>query len=116
MGNGDRCFNCGKLIRYKTNARPRKYCDDACRQSAYRLRAKLKQTTLDADVYIRAYQTAWGKAGFPDDLIAHLTEFWRKHGTDALTRVMTILSIHGTWTTERTARLLTERLAEDFNV
>lgn len=38
--NRHRCRECGELIRQEPDGRPRDYCSNACKQAAYRARAK----------------------------------------------------------------------------
>jgi hypothetical protein len=108
----DRCRYCSKLIRYKVNARPRKYCNDACRQRAYRLRALLKEAPEGTELQLRVWQEVWTEAQYPDVLIEQLTKIWRAYGHDAIMQVQAALVIHGEWKVEQTAHLLTVRMAE----
>ena len=97
----NRCHNCGKIIRYTSHARQRKYCDDACKQAAYRWRTAQAPDAPDFDQKVAAKIEEWERDGYIQPLIERLMALWRTHGADALVDVEVILVYHKLWMESR---------------
>ena len=96
-GTRNRCHNCGKIIRYSSSARQRKYCDDACKQAAYRWRISQAPDTADFDQRVIAQIAVWEEEGYTQPLIERLMALWRGYGREALDDVEKILIYHKLW-------------------
>jgi hypothetical protein len=109
MNEGDRCLNCFKRIKYKQGARPRQYCDDACRQAAYRRRQRNEQLTNATEHEIAALRRSWASAGYPDDLVEQLVVFYHDYGEKGYLRIQPILLLMHDWAVRRTTELIVNR-------
>ena len=97
----NRCQSCGRIIRYTTNARQRKYCDDACKQAAYRWRIAQAPDAPDFDQRVAMQIEEWENEGYTQPLIEQLMTLWRTYGRSALDDVGLILIYHKLWIESR---------------
>jgi len=90
MSDDDRCRACGKRIKYKAGARRRLYCDERCRQKAYRARQRPAHT----ERRIAERMARWRRKGYPDSLIEQLMALGNVYGDQAADAVESILMVH----------------------
>jgi hypothetical protein len=101
MNSDDRCRFCGKPIRYDPYQRRRQYCNNVCRQAAYRLRTKFGADQIPTE----RVREEWKRRGYFEPLIEHLAMLCGDNTTgEFLYRLETVLLLHKSWLEEEATK------------
>lgn len=94
MDTRDRCHHCGRLIKYAKNQRRRKYCNDACKQKAYRRHKKFGPDAIP----IGQYRAGWEEHGYNELLIEALVALLEDHPSKTFPSDLEhVLALHEAW-------------------
>jgi len=97
MSEDDRCHFCGKRIKYKVGGRRRLYCDEICKQKAYRRRRRDNADPTYVARQIAKAQARWRRRGYPDSFIEQLMALWEAYGGQAIDTIERLLTFHELW-------------------
>lgn len=87
------CYYCGKRIKPTKTNKQRSYCDDKCKQAAYRRRMRRRGDHTLFDEAIADQHRTWHNEGFSDELIQALMALLTEYGGPALIDVHKILAL-----------------------
>lgn len=103
----DRCRYCGKRIKYTASSKRRRtYCDDACRQAAYRWRATLGKDADAREAALTRRRQRWATLDYPDEMIEALSALWYEAGEELFTKIDPIFVMHQSWAHQKYVQTL----------